>query len=239
MPTIPAVITEIRRELKKYDKPEFKIDAQQFHKEKVKRRYVLKVGICRKVSAQFFRKVNVHNKEGILSLCEILCTSGRDCEKLIGFDWTYRIRDRFEKKDYERFKKWLGDYVENWGACDHFSCSILGEFLLLYPEFIRESEKWAKGKKRWFKRAAAVSLIPSLNEGLKLSEAFRIADIMLLDDDDMVQKGYGWLLKVAADKYRKEVFEFVMQRKDRMPRTALRYAIEKMPSELKRKAMVK
>jgi len=54
-----------------------------------------------------------------------------------------------------------------------------------------------------------------------------------------VQKGYGWMLKVAADKYRKEVFEFVMQRKDRMPRTALRYAIEKMPSELKRKAMVK
>lgn len=48
-----------------------------------------------------------------------------------------------------------------------------------------------------------------------------------------------WMLKVASQKHQEEVFEFILQRKNMMPRTALRYAIEKMPEELKRRAMEK
>jgi len=59
------------------------------------------------------------------------------------------------------------------------------------------------------------------------------------DSDDMVQKGYGWMLKVASETYQHEVFEYVMRNKRAMPRTALRYAIEKMPDELRREAMKK
>jgi len=53
----------------------------------------------------------------------------------------------------------------------------------------------------------------------------------------MVRKGYGWLLKVCSNKHQEEVFDFVMKRKDIMPRTSLRYAIEKMPAQLKVRAM--
>jgi 3-methyladenine DNA glycosylase AlkD len=62
---------------------------------------------------------------------------------------------------------------------------------------------------------------------------------LLSDTDDMVQKGYGWLLKEASKPHQQQVFEFVMQRKAAMPRTAIRYAIEKMPPGLKQKAMKK
>jgi 3-methyladenine DNA glycosylase AlkD len=55
----------------------------------------------------------------------------------------------------------------------------------------------------------------------------------------MVQKGYGWMLKEASKPYQKEVFDFVTSHKAVMPRTALRYAIEKMPADLRAKAMVK
>jgi 3-methyladenine DNA glycosylase AlkD len=55
----------------------------------------------------------------------------------------------------------------------------------------------------------------------------------------MVQKGYGWLLKEASKKHQEEVFDFVMRRKAEMPRTALRYAIEKMPIDLKKRAMAR
>ena len=57
--------------------------------------------------------------------------------------------------------------------------------------------------------------------------------------DDMVQKGYGWLLKEASRQHEREVFEFVMARKAVMKRTALRYAIELMPPNLKKEAMAK
>ena len=68
---------------------------------------------------------------------------------------------------------------------------------------------------------------------------FEIADILLLDSDDMVQKGYGWMLKVASKEHLDEIFRFVTDHKAEMPRTALRYAIEKMPAEMKAKAMKK
>lgn len=81
------------------------------------------------------------------------------------------------------------------------------------------------------KRAAAVTLIVPARKGQFLSDIFGIADILLTDKDDMVQKGYGWMLKAASEVHEREVFDYVGSRKAVMPRTALRYAIEKMPAE--------
>ena len=64
-----------------------------------------------------------------------------------------------------------------------------------------------------------------------------MADALLIDPDDMVQKGYGWMLKAASKTYPDEVFQYVMRHKKEMPRTALRYAIEKMPEARRRRAM--
>ena len=72
-----------------------------------------------------------------------------------------------------------------------------------------------------------------------LNDIFEIADILHSDKDDMVQKGYGWMLKAASQAHQKEVFDYVMRKKTTMPRTALRYAIEKMPAEMKKLAMEK
>jgi 3-methyladenine DNA glycosylase AlkD len=82
-----------------------------------------------------------------------------------------------------------------------------------------------------------VSLIVPAKRGMFLPEIFEIADLMLIDGDDMVQKGYGWMLKEASRKHQAEVFDYVMKWKAKMPRTALRYAIEKMPVEMRRRAM--
>jgi 3-methyladenine DNA glycosylase AlkD len=87
------------------------------------------------------------------------------------------------------------------------------------------------------KRASAVALIPGVRRGLFFDQALATADRLLSDRDDMVQKGYGWLLKVVADRDRKLVFDYVMSKRAVMPRTALRYAIEKMPVALRRRAM--
>jgi len=104
---------------------------------------------------------------------------------------------------------------------------------------LNELKKWAKSPNRWVKRASAVTLIIPARKGMFLKDIFEIADILLLDKDDMVQKGYGWMLKAASQFSEKEIFKYVMSKKAVMPRTALRYAIEKMPGELKTEAMKK
>ena len=89
------------------------------------------------------------------------------------------------------------------------------------------------------KRAAAVSLIIPAKKGHFLNEIFTISDRLLPDKDDMVQKGYGWMLKEASKLHQDEVYQYVLEHRKDMPRTALRYAIEKMPPELKAEAMKK
>ena len=89
------------------------------------------------------------------------------------------------------------------------------------------------------RRAAAVSLIVPARHGLFLNDVLAIADILLLDKDDLVQKGYGWMLKAASESHQQGVHAYVMRNKGTMPRTALRYAIEKMPPATRLQAMEK
>jgi 3-methyladenine DNA glycosylase AlkD len=72
-----------------------------------------------------------------------------------------------------------------------------------------------------------------------MDDVFEISDNLLKDKDDLVQKGYGWLLKEASRLHQNEVFEYVMKNKRDMPRTALRYASEKLPRDLRDAAMKK
>ena len=109
--------------------------------------------------------------------------------------------------------------------------------MMMYPDYIAKLKEWTKSSNRWVRRGSAVTLIIPARKGLFLNDIFEIADTLLLDKDDLVQKGYGWMLKAASEAYQQEVFDYVMKNKSVMPRTALRYAIEKMPAGLKAEAM--
>jgi 3-methyladenine DNA glycosylase AlkD len=115
----------------------------------------------------------------------------------------------------------------------------MGVFIEMYPEYVTELKRWARSKNHWMRRASAVSLIIPAKQGKYLHHICEIADILLLDQDDLAQKGYGWMLKAAGHIHQNNIFDFIITKKSVMPRTALRYAIEKMPKELKKKAMEK
>ncbi len=108
---------------------------------------------------------------------------------------------------------------------------------MMYPEYLEELKRWARSNHRWLKRASAVTLIIPARKGLFLSDILEIADILLEDSDDLVRKGYGWMLKAASESHLEEIYNYVISKKSTMPRTSLRYAIEKMPAEYKKKAM--
>jgi 3-methyladenine DNA glycosylase AlkD len=166
-------------------------------------------------------------------------TASKYEEHAMAFSWAGRLVKKLEPADFVTLERWLKLHVSNWAACDTFCGGAVGEFLLRFPQFLPKVRKWALSENRWLRRASAVALIPAAKQEKYLPEAYKTADVLLEDEDDMVQKGYGWLLKEIANKRAQEVFEFVLERKDRMPRTALRYAIEKMPAAWKKRAMAK
>ncbi len=159
-------------------------------------------------------------------------------ETTIGFDWLWRSRALFESGDLAVFEKWLEKYVDDWAKCDDFCTHSVGYLISQDPPLAKKVFSWTKSKNRWMRRAAAVSLIyPSRQSKKWLPQIFKTAEALLSDPDDLVQKGYGWMLKETSNHHPKEVFRFVMKHKSKMPRTALRYAIEKFSRKLKQQAM--
>ena len=213
-------------------------NSQRFFREKIQF-YGVKVPAVNKISKEFFKYLDGKNKHEIFDLCEKLWQSGYLEESFVACNWAYAVKKDFEPVDFVRFKKWIENDVNNWASCDTFCNHTVGDFLEMYPEYISELKKFTKSDNRWVRRASAVSMIIPARKGMFLEDIFKIADSLLTDTDDLVQKGYGWMLKAASQSNQQAVFDYVMKNKAVMPRTALRYAIEKMPKEMKAKAMEK
>lgn len=233
-----GIIESIRKELKECADPGEVKKEQHFFKEKVMF-YGVKTAIVGKIGREYFKAVRDKNKSEIFTLCEELWQSGYMEESYIACNWSYYIHRDYKPGDFKVFEKWVNYYVSNWASCDTLCNHSVGIIVEMYPEYLSDLKKWAKSKNRWVRRASAVSLIIPARKGKFLNDIFEIADILLLDQDDLVQKGYGWMLKEASKPHQKDVFDYVIKNKKVMPRTALRYAIEKMPKDLKEKAMVK
>ena len=178
-------------------------------------------------------------KQQIFELCEELWSTGYLEEAAIACIWAESLHKQYEPADFQVFEHWVHNYVTNWAACDTLCNHTIGTFIMMYPDYIAELKKWATSSNLWVKRASSVTLIIPARKGLFLDDIFQIALILLHDNNDLVQKGYGWMLKAASEAHQKEVFDFVVKQKATMPRTALRYAIEKMPADMKAEAMRK
>jgi 3-methyladenine DNA glycosylase AlkD len=99
--------------------------------------------------------------------------------------------------------------------------------------------KWARRKpqSRWHQRAAAVSLIHSTRKHKNFATIERITEVLLPSDDDMVQKGLGWLLREAAKANPKQMVEFLMTLRKRAPRLVLRTACETLDKPTREKIL--
>jgi 3-methyladenine DNA glycosylase AlkD len=230
------IIAKIREELEAGADEKTKKSAQRFFKEEVMC-YGVKTGAVRKIAQKHWSEVKLFSKEKIFALCEELYCSDYTEEAFVAAFWLQNLVERLEPSDLAVFKVWIEKYVNNWAKCDSFCNHTVGGLIEKHPESLGEVKSWAKSENRWLKRAAAVSLIIPAKKGEFLREVFEISDMLLSDEDDMVQKGYGWLLKEASRKHQKEVFNYVLRNRKTMPRTALRYAVELIPKELKKEAM--
>ena len=232
------IITAIRRDLKTNSDAQTKAAGQTFFKERIKT-YGVKTPVVGKIAKAYFDRFVDPTKDEILTLCEALWRSGYMEEAFVACHWSHRICRQFAPKDFVVLDHWVKAYVTNWATCDTLCNHTVAAFVEMYPGHLANLKTWAKSKNRWVRRAAAVTLIIPARHGKFLDDVFAIADILLRDGDDLVQKGYGWMLKAASQAHRTAVFDYVMSHKAEMPRTALRYAIEKMPKPLKARAMQK
>jgi 3-methyladenine DNA glycosylase AlkD len=232
------IISRIREDLALSVDEKTKVSSSRFFKEEVLC-YGVKSALVGRVAKNYYNEIKSENKKIIFSMCEELLRSDYCEEAYIAADWAYQVREAYSEDDFFIFEMWIKNYINNWAKCDTLCNHAVGSFIEKFPAYIENLKTWTASDNRWVRRSAAVTLILPARKGNFLKDVFEISDRLLKDRDDLVQKGYGWLLKEASKTHRQEVFEYVMRNKKDMPRTSLRYAIEKFPTDLRAKAMEK
>lgn len=158
--------------------------------------------------------------------------------KSVGIELVARYRRDFTPRLLPKWKRWLaGNHSANWATTDAMCGSLIGPLLLKYPRLLPRMHTWSRDRNMWVRRASIVSLIAPIREGLALDLAYDIARRLHADDEDLIQKAVGWVLREAGKPDAARLERYLWANGPSIPRTTLRYAIERF-SEKKRRGLL-
>ena len=237
----PAYIAKhIRTVIKNGGAAPHTIEVQRFFKHQVKARgwYTDEL---RKLAVRFRRTIVAeHGMEYLLQVADQLFRGPVLEEKNFAVFLLEDSVAEFGKPQFKLFESWL-ERVSNWADHDALVHYLIGPMVAADAVLLTRPSRWAKTRtdKPWHQRAAAVSLIHSTRQHKNFDDIQRITEMLLTSDDDMVQKGLGWLLREAAKANPQQTVAYLMTIRDRAPRLVLRTACETLPAATRERVLVK
>lgn len=125
-------------------------------------------------------------------------------------------------------------FVNNWDLVDTSAPYIVGQHLLTRPRKVLY--RLAKSKNIWERRIAIVSTMMFIRAG-EIEDTFAIAKLLLADDHDLIHKAVGWMLRETRKQSAPALLRFLKASYASLPRTTLRYAIERFPTEERKRLL--
>jgi 3-methyladenine DNA glycosylase AlkD len=127
-------------------------------------------------------------------------------------------------------KRWLDGRLDNWALVDTFCGAVLSPLLDRHQAMELTLRQWSRAERLWVRRAALVTLVPFARQGRYLDLTYALAAERLADPEDLMHKATGWLLREAGKTDPIRLRQFLLREGTSVPRTALRYAIERFPA---------
>jgi 3-methyladenine DNA glycosylase AlkD len=134
-------------------------------------------------------------------------------------------------------QRWLADYCGNWGLVDNLAPTVLTPLIRQNPELASQVVQWTASSNLWVRRGAAVTFLKLVDDEGFRDTAYDIATRLLDDKEDLIHKAVGWLLREAGKRDRDRLEAYLLAQGKRLPRTTLRYAIEKFPKDDRKRLM--
>jgi 3-methyladenine DNA glycosylase AlkD len=158
--------------------------------------------------------------------------------KGVGIELVSRFRRHFTPPLLRAWKRWLAEnHSANWATTDAICGSLIGPLVLQYPELCQRMRAWVGHRNMWVRRASIVGLIARARRGESLDLVYEIARRLHGDREDLIQKAVGWALREAGKTDMARLERYLRTAGPAIPRTTLRYAIERFP-EAKRRALL-
>lgn len=130
------------------------------------------------------------------------------------------------------------DRVNNWDLVDSSASKILGVYSIEVPEFRKQIEQLAASGHLWKERVAIIATQAHIKQG-DFRQLLKLAKSFLGHEHDLIHKAVGWMLREMGDKDVQPLTAFLDSNCKKMPRTMLRYAIEKLPAESRKRYLGK
>ena len=173
-----------------------------------------------------------------VEFCDLLIRRREMELKNAGIFLLARYQKSFDKSLLRNVESWLAnDYCANWAATDALCGEVLGPLIRRNPALTPRLKNWTGKRNLWLRRASAVGIIHSARRGEQLDDAYTIAESLFKYPEDLIHKATGWMLREAGKPDPARLEGFLLEHGPKIPRTTLRYAIERFPPE-KRKTLL-
>ena len=176
------------------------------------------------------------NLSDAVALADLLVRDSRFEAKSVGIEVLACFHRMYTPAVLPVVKRWLAqDHCANWATTDSLCGYVIGPLLLTHPALIPVVTTWTSHRNLWVRRAAAVSLIkPAVKQGgAALDAAFDVATGLRSDPHDLIHKAAGWLLRETGRVDADRLVRYLRDGGARIPRTTVRYAIERFPPSLR------
>jgi len=159
--------------------------------------------------------------------------------KGLGVEVLARFRRQFTPTLLPTWKRWLaGNRSANWATTDTICGLLIGPLVVGHPQLASQLAQWAGDRNMWVRRASIVGLIPIVRRGGALDILYRTARTLHVDQEDLIQKAVGWALREAGKSDMDRLERYLRDNGPRIPRTTVRYAIERFPPRQRRELLV-
>ena len=231
------IADHIRRVLKDGGSAPHSEEVQHFFKEEVKSRgwYTAEL---RQFAVCFRRSIaRERGMDFVVQVADRLFSGQILEEKVMAVFLLEKQTKKFGDDEFRLFDSWL-DRVSSWADHDALAHYLLAPMVAADSARCREVFLWTKSPNRWRRRAACVALIRGARERRFFAQIVELSDQLLDDEDDVVQKGLGWLLRETAKADPERTVPHLMKIREKAPRLVLRTACETLAAPARKKVLM-
>src|SRR5579863_3639211 len=167
---------------------------QWFFKEKIKSDGWYTADLRRAVRSCRREILQEHDFNFLVGVADNLFSGSILEEKIAAIFLLEKMDTQFGYREFRLFESWL-DRISSWADHDGLVHYLIAPMVAVKPARVKNLFRWAASRDRWHRRAACVALIQGTRQKKFFPQIKQLSNALLADQDDMVQKGLGWLLR--------------------------------------------